>query len=109
VGVSILLDLVWPLVASLVAHSERLLHHGSVLGLLDVIELISQAHHVLSLDHLVHMLRPVSLLSEGVVPWHIDCVIDGAWMDLFQPWLVLEAFPELLDVLWCPRSIIPCS
>jgi hypothetical protein len=52
----ILLDLVRPVIVSLVAHAKRLLQLGSVLALLNLVELVSKTSKVLSLDHLVHML-----------------------------------------------------
>ena len=47
------------------------------------------------------MVGIVSLLPKSVVIRHLWFVIHHSWMDLFQPWLVLEALPVLFEVFRC--------
>ena len=58
----LLLNLPWPLVLSLITMAEGFLKLTGVFALLDVVELVSQAIQVLSLDHISHVLAAPRLL-----------------------------------------------
>jgi hypothetical protein len=85
-----LLDVLRPLVVSLVRLAKRLLELGSVLLLFELIELISQPTQCLGFNHFTHMLTPISLLAESVAIRDSGLIFKHAWMDLLNTWLVLE-------------------
>lgn len=88
-----------PVVTSLVALAERLSDVGSVLAFHDVIELVLHAPHVLGLNHFVHVLRGVGLLTVGVVGWEWQLVIGHTVVSLNQSGLINMRFPKLFEVL----------
>lgn len=55
--VTLLLDLVRPLILTLVALSERLTLVGGVLTLTDIVKFVSKASQILSLNNLLHWVR----------------------------------------------------
>ena len=71
VGVLGLLDLFGQVVASLVGLTERFTHGTRILAFLRVVEFVSQAIKVLSLDHNINWVGALSLTAESVALWQI--------------------------------------
>lgn len=99
------LGLTRPFVTPLITQTQRLLHLGSVLPLLDIVKLISKASHVLGLNNVVDVLRGIGFLAESVVVANIGLVINEAWVNLLNSRLVLETFPVFSDVFGGARGL----
>ena len=72
---------------------------GSILALLDVIELILHATQVLSFDHIVYVLGTVGASSVTEGWWLVQGIFCNAVMTLNQAWLVHVGLTELLEVV----------
>ena len=77
-----------------------------VLVLFDVIELVSKACQVLSLDYSVHMIGAVSLLAISKVIRHLGNVIEEARVNLLDSRLILSALAVPADVLGSARDVV---
>lgn len=86
--------------------SKRLLYLGSILSLLNIIELVSKTIKVLCLNNCVNMITAISFLSESMILWHFQLIIDHTWVNLLKTWLVLERLPVSSNMLWCPWCIL---
>lgn len=88
-----------PVVAANVALSEGLSHLRCVLALLDIVKLVSETLHVLSLDHIRDVVRVEGLLTEALILWCGDLVVYHTRVNLLDTWLVLETLTVPLNVL----------
>ena len=98
--------LIWPVIVSLIALPQWFLHLTCVLVFLNLIELISKSCQVLCLNHCVNVVWSVGFLPIGKVVGDWLGIIDHAWMDLFDTWLVLETFSVLANVLGCAWDVL---
>lgn len=97
------LDGLRPLIVTLEALGQRLSDLRGILGLLDVVELLSHTLQVLCLDHGVDVVGAEGLLAEAALVR--DGVVDHARVDLLNARLVLETLAVTLDVLGGPRPV----
>ena len=95
----------WPVIVSLVRVTERLLRLWSILLLLDVIEFICQTSQVLGFYNSINVVWSICFLSVCIVPWDIRGIVEEAWVDLFDPRLVLSALSVFSNVLWSPWDV----
>ena len=93
--------LLWPLVTTLVALTERLTNGGGILTFLDVIEFVSETIQILSFNHDIDWVCCLSGTSEVVTLRQARLTLLEARMDHDLTWVHIVGLSELSDVRWC--------
>ena len=73
---------------------------GSIFALLDIIELVCEALQVLGFDHVLHVVRLVSLFSIGEALGEVIGIISMSGMSLNHSRLVHMALSVFSNVFW---------